>query len=101
MSGASFRAWLRVRRVRHALLRIRRELRFWGWDTSDLSDEELEERILLASRIVARVGMTLAEAAALGNAQVPIVAASVWRRLMRESLEDSEDRTGEGARFGR
>jgi len=48
---------------------LRRELAFWGVDLSDLSDEELEERVATASRLIAGAGIS-SEAAARSMASV-------------------------------
>jgi hypothetical protein len=43
------------------LASIRREFLFWGYDTSDLSDEELQRRIIENARAVGQLGLTSEE----------------------------------------
>jgi hypothetical protein len=43
------------------LASIRREFLFWGYDTSDLSDEELRRRILENARAISQLGVTREE----------------------------------------
>ncbi|MBG9772401.1 hypothetical protein [Brevibacillus laterosporus] len=52
-------AWNRFRwkrRRKRALLNIRREFAFWGLFMVDISDDELEERIISASQIFGGFG---------------------------------------------
>jgi hypothetical protein len=43
------------------LASIRQEFLFWGYDTSDLSDEELQRRIIENARAVGQLGLTREE----------------------------------------
>ena len=55
-------------RKRKAIQRIRKESAFWGYPLDDLSDEQLEERILGFAKIISNTGVSMDEAiAALGQ----------------------------------
>ncbi|KKN36943.1 hypothetical protein LCGC14_0768660 [marine sediment metagenome] len=56
------RAWWQKRQRREALARVRRELSFWGVDTTEFTDAELEEGILAIQRAVKASGIRAEEA---------------------------------------
>lgn len=52
-----------ARQRKRAIARIRRELSFWGVDTDDLTDDEIEERVVGFQQIVAKCGVSTQDAA--------------------------------------
>ena len=49
------------RRKRKAIRNIRSHLAFFGHDMSHLTDEELEERVKAAHKVIGSAGITMAE----------------------------------------
>lgn len=58
------RRLLAERQRRRSLSVIREEFAFWGYPLDDLTDEEIEERVVEAGRALANTGLTAAEATA-------------------------------------
>lgn len=54
--------WWCDRQHKKTIKNIRDHMFFFGYDLSHLSDEELEERLTFASKLVARCGVTAKEA---------------------------------------
>ena len=59
-----WRKWWEQRKRKMAITRIRAELSFWGVDVSNMSDEELERRVIEFGHTIASLGVTTDEAVA-------------------------------------
>jgi len=70
-------AWREHTKKRRILRNIRESMLFFGYDTSRLSDEELEHRIIRSSLKLAKaarkLGITAAEAATIFNGAAKIL----------------------------
>jgi len=55
--------WSKQSRQARAIARIRRELAFWGVDTSDLTNEQIEQGAVRFGRAIASMGLPAAVAA--------------------------------------
>lgn len=67
MLKKAYQKWQTERAERNrkrVIASLRAELAFWGIDTSDMSDEEIERRVVEAGKLLAKTGVSAAEAAA-------------------------------------
>jgi len=50
--------WFKVYQQKTCIQRIREHLTFFGFDTSHLTDDNLKERVLFASKTLCKAGLT-------------------------------------------